>query len=133
MEKAVFIITVIFLMTQLFTHIYLTTWEKDGDKKTGWQRVGWHVLITLSFPVYLMHFSSVLVKKKELSRDFYISLGVFLVGYLFIIFALADFSVLKISVRQLIDVFLVYCIWFIIAYGLGGIIQGARNGTLFMD
>lgn len=65
-----FIIAVIFLVTQLFAHIYLTACEKIEDKKTGWQRVGWYVLITLSFPIYFMHFSLVLVKKKSFQEIF---------------------------------------------------------------
>jgi|GEM_PF-2542314 len=134
MQKVIFIIVVVFFMTQLFSHVYLKAWEKDEGKKTGWQRVGWHVLITISFPVYVMHFSLALIRKKELSKYVYLSFVVVLLGFLIAAFALTDFSFIPAKIfTNIFPLFFGYCLWFILAYAVGGIIQGMRDGTLFAD
>lgn len=126
MEKLMFIVAVIFLMTQLFAHIYLAASEKDEGKKTGWQRVGWHILITLSFPVYLMNISTA---SKETGYSL-ICLSIFLVGYFLISFIISGSLTL---IMALLVTFCFFGLWFLVAYAVGGIIQGVREGTLFLN
>ncbi len=129
MEKIIFVAVVILFTVQLFAHIYLKAWEMDEGAKTGWQKVGWHVLITLSFPVYLIHLSLVLVKKKRLSKYFYVAFLVVLMGTLIVMLILADFLITKLPF-QLLPILIVYSLWFGVSYAIGAFIQVKKHGSL---
>ncbi|MEW6617343.1 MAG: hypothetical protein AB1333_02900 [Patescibacteria group bacterium] len=103
--------------------------EKGEGKKTGWQRLGWHILITLSFPVYLMNISMA-PKNKEITGYALVCLFLFLIGYFLISFIISDSLTL---IMALLVTFCFFGLWFLVAYIVGGIIQGIRNGTLFTN
>jgi hypothetical protein len=125
--KVFLIISIIFLMTQLFAYIYLKACEKNEGTKRGWERIMWHTFITFSFPVYLMNIS-IAPKKEGVLAHTLLSLFIFLVGYFLISFIVVGLLTLT---EALLAVFCFFITWFLVAYVVGGIIQGARNGTLF--